>query len=202
MGPGWGAGAPQLALAAAAPWALFPGPTLAAPLLLTLALLAPLARSCVQCRAGHRDIPARFARLCARYRQLHARPGCPGRPWDPAAFKGFALDEQAMDAVTEKTHRVLRLIEINQTLSDLPKFWDWLREVKLLEYSKEGGSALAINCSSCKKGEVPCWALKKCYPGRRDLRDSLLLLSVLSASSLLGGVITCALQFRFYPLPE
>ncbi|XP_065426473.1 sperm-egg fusion protein TMEM95 [Chrysemys picta bellii] len=115
--------------------------------------------------------------------------------------------------------------EINRTLSDLPKFWDWLREVKLLEYSKEvlcppacrvpqapqltlapssspGASALAINCSSCKKGKVPCWALKKCYPGRRDLRDSLLLLSVLSASSLLVGVITCALQFRFYPLPE
>ncbi|XP_039355853.1 sperm-egg fusion protein TMEM95 isoform X3 [Mauremys reevesii] len=182
MGPGWGAGAPQLALAAAAPWALFPGPTLAAPLLLTLALLAPLARSCVQCRAGHRDIPARFARLCARYRQLHARPGCPGRPWDPAAFKGFALDEQAMDAVTEKTHRVLRLIVLCPPACR--------------------GSALAINCSSCKKGEVPCWALKKCYPGRRDLRDSLLLLSVLSASSLLGGVITCALQFRFYPLPE
>uniref|UniRef100_A0A8C0G6A4 Uncharacterized protein n=1 Tax=Chelonoidis abingdonii TaxID=106734 RepID=A0A8C0G6A4_CHEAB len=139
MGPGWGTGAPQQALAAAAPLALFPQPfTLAAPLLLALTLLAPLARGCVQCRLGHRDIPARFARLCARYHQVHARPGCPSRPWDPESFKGFALDEQAMNAMTEKTHRVLRLIEINQTLSDLPKFWDWLREVKLLEYSKEG----------------------------------------------------------------
>ncbi|XP_050789311.1 sperm-egg fusion protein TMEM95 [Gopherus flavomarginatus] len=214
MGPGWETTTPQQALAAAAPWdaplALFPRPpTLAASLLLALALLAPLARGCVQCRVGHRDIPTRFARLCARYHQIHARPGCPSRPWDPESFKEFALDEQAMNAVTEKTHRVLRLIEINQTLSDLPKFWDWLREVKLLEYTKEvlcppacQGSALAINCSSCKKGKVPCWALKKCYPGHRDLRDSMLLLSVLSASSLLVGVITCALQFRFYPLPE
>nr|XP_048689908.1 sperm-egg fusion protein TMEM95 [Caretta caretta] len=212
MAPGWGTGAPQRALAApgAPPVALFPRPpTLAAPLLLALALLAPPARGCVQCRPGHKDVPARFARLCARYRQVHGRPGCPSQPWGPESFKGFALDEQALDAVTEKTHRVLRVIEISRTLSDLPKFWDWLREVKLLEASKEvlcppacRGSALAINCSSCKKGKVPCWAPKKCYSGRRDLQASVLLLSVLSASSLLVGFITCALQFRFYPVPE
>nr|XP_025043987.1 non-receptor tyrosine-protein kinase TNK1 isoform X2 [Pelodiscus sinensis] len=86
---------------------------------------------------------------------------------DSAAEKA---DEQAMDAVTEKTHRVLRIIEINRTFSDLPRFWTWLHEVKLLEYSKEvlcppacRDSALAISCSSCKKGKVTCWSLKKCY---------------------------------------
>ncbi|CAM2110632.1 unnamed protein product [Caretta caretta] len=185
MAPGWGTGAPQRALAApwGAPVALFPRPpTLAAPLLLALALLAPPARGCVQCRPGHKDVPARFARLCARYRQVHGRPGCPSQPWGPESFKGFALDEQALDAVTEKTHRVLRVIVLCPPACR--------------------GSALAINCSSCKKGKVPCWAPKKCYSGRRDLQASVLLLSVLSASSLLVGFITCALQFRFYPVPE
>lgn len=94
MAPGWGTGAPQRALAApwGAPVALFPRPpTLAAPLLLALALLAPPARGCVQCRPGHKDVPARFARLCARYRQVHGRPGCPSQPWGPESFKGFAL---------------------------------------------------------------------------------------------------------------
>ncbi|CAM4641600.1 unnamed protein product, partial [Lepidochelys kempii] len=116
--------------------------------------------------------------------------------------------EQALDAVTEKTHRVLRVIDQPDSLGPA-QVLDWLREVKLLEASKEvlcppacRGSALAINCSSCKKGKVPCWAPKKCYSGRRDLQASVLLLSVLSASSLLVGFITCALQFRFYPVPE
>ncbi|XP_067410040.1 sperm-egg fusion protein TMEM95 [Emydura macquarii macquarii] len=210
MALGWGTGAPP-ALAAAAPWGASPAlpPTLAAPLLLALALLSPPAQACVQCRLRGKKIPARFARLCARHRQVYGSPGCAPHPWGPESFQGFALDEQAMEEVTEKTHRVLRLIEINRTLSDLPKFWNWLHEVKLLEYSKQvlcppacRGSASAVNCSTCKEREVPCWPLKKCYPGRRDLQDSVVLLSFLSASSLLVGFITCALQFRFCLVPE
>uniref|UniRef100_A0A8C8RGG7 IZUMO family member 3 n=1 Tax=Pelusios castaneus TaxID=367368 RepID=A0A8C8RGG7_9SAUR len=132
------------------------------PLLLALALLAPPAQGCVQCHPRGKNILAHFARLCARYHQVHGRPGCASHPWSPESFKGFALDEQALDVVTEKTHRVLRLMEINRTLSDLPKFWDWLHRVKLLEYSKE---ASAFNCSTCKKEKVLCWPLKKCYTG-------------------------------------
>ncbi|XP_074839150.1 sperm-egg fusion protein TMEM95 isoform X2 [Carettochelys insculpta] len=194
---------PPAAAPRGAPWA--PCPTLpygAAPLLLALLLLAPPAGGCLQCDVGQRHIPARLARLCARYRQLHGRPGCPPRPWGAESWGAFALDETRMDALTEKAHRVLQLLELNSTVSDLSSFWAWLRRLNLLQYTKQGGSAWTTNCSSCRKEEVPCWSPETCYSGHGRLRDSVSLVCLLSASSLLVGLLTCALEFRFRPLPQ
>uniref|UniRef100_A0A670J3S5 Uncharacterized protein n=1 Tax=Podarcis muralis TaxID=64176 RepID=A0A670J3S5_PODMU len=78
----------------------------------------------------------------------------------------------SLDLLLEKTHRVFRVIEINQSLADFPKFWNWLHEVKIPEQSREAlcppacqGSALVWNCTTCRRVEVRCWEMKTCYPG-------------------------------------
>ncbi|XP_041034937.1 uncharacterized protein LOC121272359 isoform X2 [Carcharodon carcharias] len=73
-------------------------------------------------------------------------------------------DEVLVNMISEKVHRVLRVIEINQTLTDLPIFWNWLYEVKLPKLTQEGDSTTVINCTTCLEVEVNCWRLKTCWP--------------------------------------
>ncbi|XP_060710767.1 sperm-egg fusion protein TMEM95-like isoform X1 [Hemiscyllium ocellatum] len=82
-----------------------------------------------------------------------------------------AVDEVLVDTISEKVHRVLRVIEINQTLTDLPIFWNWLYEVKLPKLTQEAmcapkcrDSTTVINCTTCLEVEVNCWSLKTCWP--------------------------------------
>ncbi|XP_048476220.1 sperm-egg fusion protein TMEM95 isoform X4 [Rhincodon typus] len=76
------------------------------------------------------------------------------------------IDEVFVDMISEKVHRVLRVIEINQTLTDLPIFWNWLYEVKLPKLTQEGDSTTVINCTTCLEVEVNCWSLKTCWPNQ------------------------------------
>ncbi|XP_077169970.1 sperm-egg fusion protein TMEM95 isoform X2 [Paroedura picta] len=139
-----------MASAAFAPRGAPPAPT-AATLLLLLLLLAGgglEAEGCLPCRLHFKNLKGRFARLCAQYRERFGRQNCTSYPWGRGSFQGFALDELSLDLILEKTHRVFRVIEINQTLEDFPKFWDWLHE----------RCALRLAVSPGKGAETPGWA--------------------------------------------
>ncbi|KAL4687666.1 hypothetical protein H8959_019794 [Pygathrix nigripes] len=125
------------------------------------------AQACVFCRLPAHDLSGRLARLC---NQMEAgQKECGASP----DFSAFALDEMSMNKVTEKTHRVLRVMEIKEALSSLPSYWSWLQKIKLPEYTREalpllspaGGSTTLYNCSTCKGTEVSCWPRKRCFPG-------------------------------------
>ncbi|XP_043539376.1 sperm-egg fusion protein TMEM95-like isoform X3 [Chiloscyllium plagiosum] len=105
-------------------------------------------------------------------------------------------DEVLVDMISEKVHRVLRVIEINQTLTDLPIFWNWLYEVKLPKLTQEGDSTTVINCTTCLEVEVNCWSLKTCWPNRLDLKESIYLIVGLSTGSILIGCITLIFESR------
>ncbi|XP_069917427.1 sperm-egg fusion protein TMEM95 isoform X1 [Oryctolagus cuniculus] len=61
-------------------------------------------QACIFCRLPDRDLSGRLARLCS---QMEAQ----WKEWASPDFSAFALDEVTMNKVTEKTHRVLRVIE-------------------------------------------------------------------------------------------
>ncbi|XP_053119593.1 sperm-egg fusion protein TMEM95 isoform X2 [Hemicordylus capensis] len=159
----------------------------------------PGTEGCLHCRDGYKNLHFRFARLCAQYQKRYNRTNCSRYPWGRNGSRGFALDELSLDLLLEKTHRVFQVIEINQSLADLPQFWDWLHEVKMPAESREDGSATAINCSTCRLAEVSCWDRKTCYPERTSLQKSVVLLSSIAGSCLFLGVVSCALEFRLNP---
>ncbi|XP_078229043.1 sperm-egg fusion protein TMEM95 isoform X4 [Callithrix jacchus] len=112
------------------------------------------AQACVFCRLPAHDLSGRLARLCS---QMEAeQKECEASP----DFSAFALDETSMNKVTEKTHRVLRVM---------------------------GGSTMLYNCSTCEGTEVSCWPQKRCFSGSHDLWEAkILLLSVFGVVLLLG----------------
>ncbi|KAH0626074.1 hypothetical protein JD844_000804 [Phrynosoma platyrhinos] len=145
------------------------------PVILILLILAhsrvPGTEGCMQCGAQFKNLKIRFARLCAQYRERFPHANCTKHPWGRGSVQGFALDEASLDLLLEKTHRVFRVIEINQSLSDFPKYWNWLHEVKMPEQSREEGAASVFNCSTCLRTDVPCWDLKTCYPDFGSVRE-------------------------------
>ncbi|KAL0596949.1 Transmembrane protein 95 [Plecturocebus cupreus] len=93
------------------------------------------AQACVFCRLPAHNLSGRLARLCS---QMEAgQKECEASP----DFSAFALDEVSMNKVTEKTGRVLRVMEIKKAVSSLPSYWRWLRNTKLPEYTREGTDA-------------------------------------------------------------
>uniref|UniRef100_A0A8C9AC49 Transmembrane protein 95 n=1 Tax=Prolemur simus TaxID=1328070 RepID=A0A8C9AC49_PROSS len=146
------------------------------------------AKACVFCRLPAHDLSGRLARLCSQMKAQ--RKACEVSP----DFSAFALDEVSLNKVTEKTHRVLRVMEIKEAFSSLPAYWQWLRKTKLLEYTREAlcapvcrGSTILYNCSTCAATEASCWPRKRCFPGSHDLWEArILLLSVFGAVLLLG----------------
>ncbi|XP_036123529.1 transmembrane protein 95 isoform X2 [Molossus molossus] len=131
------------------------------------------AQACVFCRLPAHDLSSRLAWLC-RQMEVHWKD-CE-TSWN---FSNFALDEVSMNKVTEKTHRVLRVMEIKKSFSSLPLYWQWLQKTKLPEYTREAlcspacwGSTILYNCSTCKGFEVYCWPQKRCFPGSSGSQDS------------------------------
>ncbi|XP_063485618.1 sperm-egg fusion protein TMEM95 isoform X8 [Symphalangus syndactylus] len=119
------------------------------------------AQACVFCRLPAHDLSGRLARLCS---QMEAgQKECGASP----DFSAFALDEVSMNKVTEKTHRVLRVMEIKEAVSSLPSYWSWLRKTKLPEYTRE-----ALCPPTCRSQDL--WEAK------------ILLLSLFGAVLLLG----------------
>nr|XP_012633328.1 transmembrane protein 95-like isoform X1 [Microcebus murinus]XP_012633339.1 transmembrane protein 95-like isoform X1 [Microcebus murinus]XP_012633348.1 transmembrane protein 95-like isoform X1 [Microcebus murinus] len=146
------------------------------------------AEACVFCRLPAHDVSGRLAQLCS---QMKAQwKACEVSP----DFSAFALDEVSLNKVTEKTHRVLRVMEIKKAFSSLPAYWRWLRKTKLPEYTREAlcapacrGSTILYNCSTCAATETACWPRKRCFPGSQDLWEArILLLSVFGTVLLLG----------------
>ncbi|XP_060484557.1 sperm-egg fusion protein TMEM95 isoform X2 [Panthera onca] len=100
------------------------------------------AQACVLCHLSDRDLPGRLARLC---NQVEARWETCEASW---TFPAFALDEVSTNKVIEKTHRVLRVMEIKGSPSSLPLYWQWLQKVKFPEYTREAFCAPA--CRLCR----------------------------------------------------
>ncbi|KAJ7313255.1 hypothetical protein JRQ81_004539 [Phrynocephalus forsythii] len=175
-------------------------------LLLLLATGKPGADGCVPCGGHFKNLKIRFAHLCAQYRKRYGRANCTKYPWGRESARDLALDQHSLDLLMEKTHRVFRVIEINQSLADFPKYWDWLHEVKMPEQSREvlcppacQGTATAFNCSTCRRVDVPCWDLNTCYPDRKGLQYAFRLLSSIAGSCLFLGLVSCALEFWLRP---
>ncbi|XP_027802662.1 sperm-egg fusion protein TMEM95 isoform X2 [Marmota flaviventris] len=147
------------------------------------------AQACIFCRLPAHDLPGRLAQLSS---QLKAE----WKEWASPDFSAFALDEVTMNKVTEKTHRVLRVMEIKGSISSLPSYWQWLQKTKIPQYTREAlcapacrGSTILYNCSTCEGTEASCWPRKRCLPGSHDLREAkILLFSVFGAVLLLGAL--------------
>ncbi|XP_059527633.1 sperm-egg fusion protein TMEM95 [Myotis daubentonii] len=124
------------------------------------------AQACLFCRLPAHGLSGRLARLCS---QIEAQWEDCEASWN---FSTFALDEESMNKVTEKTHRVLRVMEIKRSFSSLPLYWQWLQKTKFPEYNREAlcspacwGSTVLYNCSTCEGFEVLCWPQRRCFPG-------------------------------------
>ncbi|KAM5273530.1 sperm-egg fusion protein TMEM95 [Ctenodactylus gundi] len=146
-------------------------------------------QACIFCRLPAHDLPGRLALISS---QMEAQR----KEWASPDFSVFALDEVTMNKVTEKTHRVLRVMEIKGSFSALPSYWQWLQKTKIPQYTREAscapvcwGSTILYNCSTCEGKEVSCWPRKRCLPGSHDLWEArILLLSVVGTSLLLATV--------------
>ncbi|XP_038642792.1 sperm-egg fusion protein TMEM95-like isoform X2 [Scyliorhinus canicula] len=159
------------------------------------------AEGCMFCAFPHKSIKDRFERLCAKYKELTETTNC--TVYTDADLNKFLIDEMSVDMITEKVHRVLRVIEINQTLTDLPVFWNWLYGVKLPKLTQEAmcapkcrASTTVINCSVCQEVELNCWNMKTCWPNRLDLNESIYLIVGLSAGSIFIGCITLIFESK------
>nr|XP_020655423.1 transmembrane protein 95 [Pogona vitticeps] len=175
----------------------------AAVLILFLASGGPGADGCIPCGGHFKNLRIRYAHLCAQYRKRYGRANCTKYPWGRESVHELALDQLSLDLLMEKTHRVFRVIEINQSLADFPKYWDWLHEVKMPERSREvlcppacQGFITAFNCSTCRKVDVACWDLRTCYPDRKGLQSTFRLLGSMASSCLFLGLVSCALECK------
>ncbi|XP_010613136.1 transmembrane protein 95 isoform X4 [Fukomys damarensis] len=147
------------------------------------------AQACIFCRLPAHDLPGRLAQLTSQM-EPH------WKEWASPDFSAFALDEVTMNKVTEKTHRVLRVMEIKGSISSLPSYWQWLQKTKIPQYIREAlcapacrGSTTLYNCSTCEGTKASCWPRKRCLPGSHDLWEArILLLSVFGAVLLLGAL--------------
>ncbi|DAA18935.1 TPA: transmembrane protein 95-like [Bos taurus] len=164
--------------------------------------------ACVFCRFPDRELSGRLARLCS---QMEVQWKDCEVSW---TFSAFALDDASLNKITEKTHRVLRVMEIKGSLYSLPSYWQWLRKTKLREYNREalcppscplpallspaGGSTILYNCSTCQGFEVYCWPRKRCFPGSHDLWEARILLLFVCGTALLLGVPSLAVEYNYF----
>ncbi|XP_051851809.1 sperm-egg fusion protein TMEM95 isoform X2 [Antechinus flavipes] len=133
-------------------------------------LFLSTSQACIFCRLPSRDLSARLAHLCE---QISSEWGDCKTSWN---FSTFALDEVSMDRITEKTHRVMTVLEIKGYLFSLPTYWQWLQKSKLPEYMRQ-----ALCPPACRK---------------QDLREAKILLLFFSAASLILGFISCIIESR------
>nr|XP_014345105.1 PREDICTED: transmembrane protein 95 isoform X2 [Latimeria chalumnae] len=93
-------------------------------------------RSCVFCSLKYKNVENRFHQLCSGYMKTYNKTRC-SKYMENTDFDDFAFHENKVIQITEKTHRVFRVLEINRSLADLPQYWDWLFEKKLVEYTHQ-----------------------------------------------------------------
>ncbi|XP_041521710.1 sperm-egg fusion protein TMEM95 [Microtus oregoni] len=161
-----------------------------------LGVFLAAAKACIFCRLPAHALPSRLA-------QLSSQMETPWKEWASPDFSAFALDEVTMNKITEKTHRVLRVMEIKGSISSLPTYWQWLQKTKIPQYTREAlcapvcwGSTILYNCSTCEGKEVSCWPRKRCFPGSHDLWDAKILLLSIFEIVLLLGVVSLHVEYR------
>ncbi|XP_040604916.1 sperm-egg fusion protein TMEM95 isoform X2 [Mesocricetus auratus] len=155
-----------------------------------------VAKACIFCRLPTHALPGRLA-------QLSSQMEMQWKEWASPDFSAFALDEVTMNKITEKTHRVLRVMEIKRSFSSLPSYWQWLQKTKIPQYTREAlcapacwGSTILYNCSTCEGQEAPCWPRKRCFPGSHDLWDARILLVCIFGIVLLLGALSLQVEYR------
>ncbi|XP_053320071.1 sperm-egg fusion protein TMEM95 [Spea bombifrons] len=133
-------------------------------LLLLLLPLLPAGSGCVFCRLGYLEIRQRFHKLCEDYMRAQGSENCTRHP-GPSSFNQFAIDDETLLFVTEKTHRVFRFLEIKRDVLGIAEYWDWLHEVKLPELTYEVDWTYAYNCTLCRVKSMKCFDKETCFPG-------------------------------------
>ncbi|XP_040197935.1 sperm-egg fusion protein TMEM95 [Rana temporaria] len=80
-------------------------------------------------------------------------------------------DEDDVFTITEKTHRVFRILEISRDPLRIAAYWDWLHEVKLVEYAHSVmcpplcmETKILYNCTVCRLMRTECLSDEICYP--------------------------------------
>ncbi|KAL1780089.1 transmembrane protein 95 [Sigmodon hispidus] len=63
-----------------------------------------IAKACIFCRLPAHALPSRLAQLSSQMEEMQ------WKEWTSPDFSAFALDEVTMNKITEKTHRVLRVM--------------------------------------------------------------------------------------------
>nr|XP_021503793.1 transmembrane protein 95 [Meriones unguiculatus] len=151
-------------------------------------------QACIFCRLPAHALPSRLAQLSSQ---------AEWKEWAPPDFSAFALDEETMRKITEKTHRVLRVMETKRSFSSLPSYWQWLQKTKIPQYTREAlcapacrGSTILYNCSTCEGAEATCWPRKRCFPGSHDLWEARILLVCFFVTVLLLGAVSLQLEYR------
>ncbi|XP_023447552.1 sperm-egg fusion protein TMEM95 [Dasypus novemcinctus] len=154
-------------------------------------------QACIFCRLPAHNLLGRLTQLCS---QMEAQWEECRASWN---FSAFALDEASLHRLAEKTHRVLSVLEIKESPSSLPLYWQWLLKVKIPEYTRRGlcapvcrGSTTLYNCSTCQALEVYCWPRKRCLPGSHDLWEARILLLSVFGAALLLGVLSLIVEAR------
>ena len=92
-----------------------------------------VAKACIFCRLQDHALANRLAQL-----NNQTKPKWKWKEWASPDFSAFALDEVSMKQVTEKTHRVLRVIEKKGSTSLIPLYWQWLQKTRIPQYTREG----------------------------------------------------------------
>ncbi|NP_001182639.1 sperm-egg fusion protein TMEM95 precursor [Mus musculus] len=156
-----------------------------------------VAKACIFCRLQDHALANRLAQL-----NNQTKPKWKWKEWASPDFSAFALDEVSMKQVTEKTHRVLRVIEKKGSTSLIPLYWQWLQKTRIPQYTREAlcapvcrGSTILYNCSTCEGKEESCWPQKHCYPDSHDLWDARILLLCIFGIVLLSGVVSLQVEY-------
>ncbi|XP_068128062.1 sperm-egg fusion protein TMEM95 isoform X2 [Hyperolius riggenbachi] len=139
---------------------------------ITFLLLLPPCLSCVFCRDLEMNLKGRFDKLCQDYQEATDTNSCTSYP-EPNSFSQYGIDIEDVFTITEKTHRVFRVLEISQDRLGIAAYWNWLHKVKLVEYTHNEDAITAFNCTECRVQSMKCLTVQICYPVIGALDDAI-----------------------------
>ncbi|XP_063806494.1 sperm-egg fusion protein TMEM95 [Pseudophryne corroboree] len=172
-------------------------------LLFLLLLLSPCT-GCVFCKQSYWHLQERFEKLCTDYKAAERSDNCT-RHRGRYSFNPYGIDESNLYFITQKTHRVFRVLEITRDRLGIAAYWDWLHEVKLPEYTHAAlcpplcrETAHVYNCTLCKIRRMSCWSLETCYPADKvELYTAVVIVEYCCmVCVILGIVVYCCMYLR------
>ncbi|XP_077327659.1 sperm-egg fusion protein TMEM95-like [Lithobates pipiens] len=163
-------------------------------------LLPPTSSGCVFCTQPEKNLTGRFKKLCEEHRRATNSTRCTRYP-GPNSFNHFGLDEDDVFTITEKTHRVFRILEISRDRLKIAAYWDWLHEVKLVEYAHSVmcpplcmKTKILYNCTVCRLRRTKCLRDEICYPGALALHKAMWTVVFFSIISIALGIIVFTVE--------